>query len=282
MLVHSLFVQVRFTTLWYIACDAWNGCRWRIYGKAKRPMEATRHYPRNPIVEAIIDLVVELPAEFDVRRLASIQEALGNGFVLDNAVQVSSVELQPGISFGVQEALVGYQFRSIEQAQVLRASRDRFTFSQLKPYKTWEDFFHEGRRLWAIYVDVCRPTTTTRAAIRYINNLVIPREGADYRDYLEAYPHVPQGLSESVSGYVMQVRIPVDNPECVLVVTQVIPEEPVNPNFTIILDFDISRVQNWEGDGGEDVWTFLDSLRSVKNRAFEESITDQTRRLISE
>lgn len=91
----------------------------------------------------------------------------------------------------------------------------------------------------------------------------------------EVSPDLPQGLS----GYFMQLQIPQEDLNCMLIINEAF-TQPTSPEvISVILDFDLLREHIWQSDD-EDIWHFLEKLRHRKNLAFEASITDKTRRLI--
>jgi uncharacterized protein (TIGR04255 family) len=109
------------------------------------------------------------------------------------------------------QAQVGYDFPSGDGKQIFQARLDGFAFSRLAPYDCWESFRDEGRRLWEIYRTVAQPEVVTRIGVRYINRLDLPLQNLDFKHYLRTVPEVSPDLPQGLSGYFMQLRIPLED-----------------------------------------------------------------------
>ncbi len=248
-------------------------------------MQGQRHYSRAPIKEAIIDLRVALPEGFFLEKLKDIYPYISDNFpTVEPFYQgIGAITYQPGATFQIDasEKQTGFWFRSEDNLQTFQATLEGFTFNRLAPYNSWEEFSNTARNLWQIYKEICQPVHVTRAAISYINQINIPAsELMDLKEYLstipEVSPHLPQ---KALQSFFMQLQIPQQDLDCMLVINEAI-APPTNPEIvTVILDLDLFRHQLWESND-EDIWRFLERLRMRKNEVFEASITDRTRRLI--
>lgn len=248
-------------------------------------MQVQRHYSRTPITEAIIDLQVAFPEGFPVDRFADIYSHISDLYPVKELIYAGtgSLVFQPGTSvqMDVNQQQNGYLFKSKDNLKIFQATLRGFTFNRLAPYASWEEFKSDARYLWQIYKNICEPMHVTRTALRYVNQINIPLEGTiDLKDYLNTVPEVAEGLPKNVlSSFFMQLQIPQDDLNCMLVINEAL-LPPANPEtITVILDFDLYRQQIWQKDD-EDIWHFLEKLRYRKNLAFNRSITDKTRRLI--
>lgn len=195
-------------------------------------------------------------------------------------VVTSSLTFQAGASvqLGASQQHSGYLFRSPDGIRVFQANVNGFSFHQLRPYDSWESFRGEARRLWGIYRDTCKPTTVTRAELRYINRLELPSTLQDFKEYLRTVPEIPAEIPYGLSGFFMQAQMPQLDLECMLVINETLVPQSDPALLPVILDFDLFREQVWQSDDDE-VWTFLDQLRVRKNELFEASVTDAARKL---
>jgi len=244
-------------------------------------MQATRHYSRAPITEAIIDLKVNFPEGFSVDNLEAIHTLISDHFPFKEPIYTSSFVFQPGPTpkVNANQQQNGFMFRSEDGLRVFQAALSGFTFSQLAPYETWEHFRDEAKHLWEIYNNTCKPLNVTRAAIRYVNRLDLPGPSLDFKDYLRTVPEVAPDLPQGLSAFFMQLQIPQTDLNCMLIINEgLVP--PASPGLvSVLLDFDLFREQIWRSDD-EEIWSFLEALRHRKNLAFEASITEKTRGLI--
>lgn len=244
------------------------------------PMQAARHYTRAPIIEAIIDLRVTLPEGTDLQTLAQFQSHIADGFPAMEPLITGSLTLQAGQSFqiGASQQQNGFQFRSTDGTRVFQATLAGFTYNRLPPYDTWEVFRDEAKSLWSIYQEVCRPSSVTRAAMRYINRLELPGPSLDFKDYLRTGPEIAPQLPQGLSSFFMQLQIPQEDLNCMLIVNEALAPTMVPGVVPVILDIDLFREQVWQSDD-EEIWRFLENLRDRKNLVFEASLTDKAKEL---
>jgi uncharacterized protein (TIGR04255 family) len=244
-------------------------------------MQIPRHYSKAPITEAIIDLKVTLPEDFSVDKLTEIHTRISDRFPTQEPIHTGSLLFQAGptIKIDASHQQYGFLFRSEDGLRIFQATLSGFTFNRLAPYETWKNFRDEARYLWDIYKDTCKPSSVTRAAVRYINRLDLPGPVLDFKDYLRTVPEVSPDLPQGLSSFFMQLQIPQEDLNCMLIINEAF-TQPTSPEVvSVILDFDLFREQIWQSND-EDIWHFLGELRHRKNQAFEASITDKTRRLI--
>lgn len=244
-------------------------------------MQAPRHYSKAPITEAIIDLRARLDEgltgesdDFDSQVLAD--------FPNKELIQTASVTIGPApdLQVATERQQIGVKYTSADGVRVFQATRDGFTFNHLTPYDSWEPFRDEAMRLWQIYKNVFRPVNVSRVAVRYINRLELPAAGLDFDDYLLTFPRIGPDLPQLLAGFFMRLELPQVDLDSTLIIN-VTPAPSTDPNiYQVILDFDLFCDRPWSSDD-EGIWGLLERLRVRKNEAFEASITDATRRLIT-
>lgn len=239
------------------------------------------HYPKAPITEALIDIQVELPEGTKVADLQKVHVGLEAAYPTKKNRILGEIQAQvgdEGTTAAARSKHLGYVFTSADATQVFQARLDGFTMSRLAPYKHWEPFRDEAKRLWNVYRSVARPVKVTRLAVRYINRLDLPLPVGDLKDYLRTVPEVSPDLPQNLAGYFMQLRIPLDDIGALLVLNQAI-IDPAKPGVvSVVLDNDIFRVDDFGMDEGA-IWGFLEELRKRKNAVFEASIEDKAREL---
>ena len=250
-------------------------------------MQVQRHYSRAPITEAIIDFRVALVEDFPIGKFADIHSRIKDEFPIMQPSKKGTVIFDPSgpdaslkVNTSTQE--LGFVFRSRDNVRIFQVTTDGFTFNRLAPYPSWEEFRSEAKTLWEIYKEVCSPICVTRAATRYVNQINIPADDlVELKDYLSTVPEISPLLTQkSLQSFFMQLQIPQQDLDSLLIINEAIAPQ-TNPNFiTIILDFDLFREQIWDRDD-EEIWRFLEQLHDRKNDVFEASITDKTRELIS-
>lgn len=243
-------------------------------------MQVSRQYSRAPLTEAIIDLKVILPSDITISKLAEVEADVRNSFPNKEAIYTGTVLLQPDSTTPINatQQVNGFLFRSTDKTKVFQVTLNGFTFNRLSPYTSWEDFRNDAKQAWEIYRKACRPEVVIRAGIRFINRLDLPGPPLDLKEYLRIAPEVTPDLPKTqINSFFLQLQIPQE--DCMLVVSEAL-VPPVQPGtVAIILDFDLFREQIWKSDDSA-LWEYLEKLRTLKNVAFEASITNKMRELI--
>jgi len=229
----------------------------------------------------MIDLRVELPEGTGVNELEKVHQGLESAYPARKDRILNEFQGQfgdQGAAAAARSIHVGFLFISRDEKQIFQARLDGFTMSRLAPYERWEPFRDEARRLWDVYRSVAKPTKLTRLAVRYINRLDLPLPVADLKDYLRTVPEVSSDLPQNLAGYFMQLRIPQEDVNSLLLVNQAI-IDPAKPGVaSVVLDIDVFRVDELPTNE-TGIWEFLEQLRVRKNDVFEACITNKAREL---
>jgi uncharacterized protein (TIGR04255 family) len=243
-------------------------------------MQASKHYSKAPLTEAIIDFKVVLPGNVTTDTLSNIHLSIEDTFPAKEEIHQSSIMLQPGLEtpISTDQQLFGFLFRSVDRSKIFQVTLNSFTFNRLAPYTSWEELRADAKYVWEIYKSIIKPETVTRVAIRFVNRFELPSTTSNLKTFLRIAPDVPPNLPQSeVSNFFMQLLVPQE--DCQLIISEAI-VPPSNPEtLSVILDFDLFREQVWRSDD-DGIWQYLEKLRVLKNAVFEASITDETRRLI--
>lgn len=237
------------------------------------------HLNNAPITEAIIDFRVRLPGAFEILRLKEAHPQLSADYPTIEEQQVTQQQFeqrlgQPPKLMVRSQGVLGYRFRSGDSKSIVQFRRNGFTFNRLKPYPSWDQVFPEACRLWNIYSTVAGPEEISRIAVRFINRLQLPLPNLEFSDYLTAPPPLPQGVPQSLSGFLTQVVI--QDPETKLAanVVQAL-EPPLNEQYvSMILDIDVYQ-RDVSQLTLEAVLGQFAKLREMKNRIFFGSLTEK-------
>lgn len=242
--------------------------------------ETFPHLANAPIVEAVVDFRVRLPADFDVARFKELHPQFQADYpkVEDRKLVEHKIEQSPGKEPGhstTDHGIVGYFFRSADEANILQFRRDGFSFNRLKPYTSWEQVFPEATRFWKIYVETCHPIEVSRIAVRFINRLMLPGLQVEFCDYLTAPPALPKQMPPFVSGFVSRVVINDPDSNIVAAVVQALEPPSENRYLPVILDIDVCQ-QDVSNLTSDELLARFEKLREMKNRAFFGSLTNKT------
>lgn len=246
-------------------------------------------FANSPIVEAIFDIKVELREEFQVNELLAFREKVEEKYP-NNEPQMEflgqfNFEVSLPIEIQSSSSHVGFIFISDDEKKIAQVKLDGFTFSQLKPYQNWDDFYEEAYKLWQFYVEITEPKKINRFALRYINRILIPSsEQINLKDYMRILPEIPDTFPVTILDYFL--RIVVANQEDTnvrAIINQTIPRsnqlDLEKDSIPLILDIDVFQENDLTMDDTEIRNIFENKLRKFRNKIFEESITDKTRSL---
>lgn len=245
---------------------------------------AHRIYPKAPITEALIDLRVAYSSPIDLNELKRFGSAVRSDYPNQGTRDIfqGQIELGPAEPKTVSSrSTVGFIFTSPDRKQAVQARLDGFTFSRFAPYEHWVPLVREARRLWRLFVDVLKPVTVRRVAVRYVNQINLPlRDGTlRFEDYLRTLPQI-EGMEEGINLEQFFLRLVMPQPDlpAKLILTEAL-LPPQSDLLGIILDIDLFREGLSLAADSEEIWAILETFRSRKNKYFEASITDAARRL---
>jgi uncharacterized protein (TIGR04255 family) len=175
--------------------------------------------------------------------------------------------------------LVGFRVDSADGLHVAQFRTDGFTFSRLPQYATFDQMRDEAHRLWNVYCNCLSPdAVTTRLAVRYINVMELPMGGFEFRDFLTAPPTLPGALPQSLSSFLERIVFQDPTTGASVILTQAFEGIAGDGRFPVTVDIDAFRDREYElADAG--IWSYFDTLRTLKNDVFFESITEKTARL---
>lgn len=239
-----------------------------------------RHYDRAPIKEAIVDIQIERPPSLT---LASLEGA-PPGYGQRQMLMMGQVRIPLGagqVTPTAKQDQMGYRFVSGDGKHVAQFRVDGFTFSRLAPYQTWQQLQSEAKLLWEAYRRwIVGQLTVVRVGLRYVNQLDLPLPVRDFRDFIRSYPEISSDLPQQLAGFFMQLQVPQEDIDAMLVINEAMVPPPSPGLVSIVLDIDVFR-QGLKLESSDDVWDVLEVLRLRKNLVFEGCITNNARELIS-
>lgn len=247
-------------------------------------MLAHEQFPNPPIIEALLDIQVELPPNIDLARIEGFKKyvASTHPIVMKKNQWQTSFQLGNGDLPEIRDKTVGtigYQYLTADRKNIIQARLDGFTVNLLKPYSNWNSLQCEANERWKEYCEIATPLNVTRLALRYINKIEIPMPFTDFKEYLLTVPDIPSGIPQALSSFFMRLAIPNPKTQDVAFVT-VSMEGELTPAkcLPIIFDIDVFRQVNLSPDVA-DIWEVFNTLREYKNDIFLASITQKAREL---
>lgn len=242
-----------------------------------------RRYKHPPITEAVIEIRFEQAVPID--KLEQVANKIKSNYVFLDPE--NTVEFQ--FDAGNQQASVatqstGFRLNSINRDELTIVKTNAFACSKLAPYTGWEKLEHRGKRDWSILKKIIGFLRLTRVGIRYINRLDIPatpEQGIRLEEYFRIFPRIPEDSFKSISNYAMQVSMGIGEENFGVTVNAASVPSPLVGYLSCALDIDLFRDVDLP-TRDEDIWAMIAEMRAMKNRAFENSITDKARSLFQQ
>ena len=234
-----------------------------------------------PIVEAVVDIDCDMPNRADVDALdGAAAAALADRYPTPRRRMLSEHQIStaPDQALAVtsRQGLQALQYFSTDDKQLIQFRPAGFSFNRLAPYTTLDDYLAEIERTWRIFVDIARPVVCRTIRLRYINRIQLPMVDGrvEIDDYLKLAPKLADEKRLSFGGFFNQHSVlepATGNQVNIVFATQ----PPAGDQLPII--FDIEAFKDVASDPGD--WPAvsgrIQSLRSLKNLVFTNSLTDK-------
>ena len=229
-------------------------------------------YESPPIVEAVFDLqFAEAATEADLRRAV---RDLGSDYPRAEELTKFEFTFGPGVDPEPQKSFDGMQALSDSGDVVIVLKPMELAVSNLAPYKGWDAF---SARAWGIYQgvkDKIGRRRVSRIALRYVNRIDVPGDDVNFARYLKiAAPMVgivePHQFSGTLSGMFHEAKILVNYGNT---------PSPLVKHSSFLLDIDLSLDQDLP-QRDDALRAQFERLRIGKNKVFEQTVTDEARRL---
>lgn len=243
--------------------------------------ERFQHLSHAPIIEAVIDIRVRPTTTSDETAMKSQLDPTLNGYhFLDSVIQ-EQITMQSG-SAHIEQSWKGLRYRSADEKYIAQFHDNRFIFSRLKPYESWDRFYDEGMRLWSSYIELAKPASIQRIGLRYINRIQLPVNELFFENYLHPAPATPKDFGLPFLNFLHQDTFVVPGHPYAINITKTIQPPKIQDlqGLSLILDIDVSTNQELDFDMDLLEQRLMD-MRWLKNKVFFNSITDKTMKLLS-
>lgn len=244
-------------------------------------------YKNAPIAEALIDLHVTADDSINLTQCTKqFTDKLCKKFPISKKIKSNEFKIEMPDSEAFQSPQIetthsdiGVRLDNKQSNKVLQARGNGFTLSYVNMYTSWEEFSAEAKLYWKEYLNIFKPKTVTRVAVRYINKLDLPGPKAEPSDYFNLYPKLPQAIPQDIDDFLLRLIMPQADIESTAIINQATMPPSDGKHISVALDFDIFKNTNLVADNDE-IWNLLDILRIRKNLLFESCITEKTRKAI--
>jgi uncharacterized protein (TIGR04255 family) len=235
-----------------------------------------------PIVETVFDIDCDLPPGLDLGALKeSALARFGDHYpkFQTQFMQHHTIEAKADAppSMSTQVAIQALQFRHEDEKQIVQVRAHGFSFNRLAPYTSLDDYLPEIERTWRLYVDLVSPVQIRTIRLRYINRIFIPvaTGEVDLDEFFKVGPRLPDRSGLVLHGFLSQQsaseRDTGLHANLVLAAELATSESlPAIFDITVAKHNIITEPADWSK-----IRPILDALRNLKNRLFENSLTDK-------
>jgi uncharacterized protein (TIGR04255 family) len=244
--------------------------------------------PSAPIIEAVVDIDCDLPANLD---LQSLREAAGDALrarypkfrqqLIQEHVVTKEGDAPPEMR--VNQVHGAMQFLTEDEKQLIQFRPNGFSFNRLAPYGSLNDYLSEIESGWQTFFQLAHPVVVRKIGIRMINRILLPMEAGrlDFGDFLRVTPRLPEtGSPLGFLGFLdqqMALDAATGNRANIIKTTEL----PQGDKLPLILDIDVFYPCETPPAEWPVIRDRLDSLRSLKNRIFRTTLTPQCLNLFS-
>jgi len=241
-------------------------------------MARVRHLRRAPITEAVVDFRIMPSADFQPESLLGAPALVGPEYpkIQRSQAKEARVDFKDGTAAASVRDLgfMGLWLKTQDEKTVAQFRPDGFTLNRLKPYTSWEQISLEALRLWAIYLDLTKPQSVTRLALRYINHLNLPGPVADLAEYIVEAPRLPGTAPGIITTFTSHLTLEYPEGQMKANVHRALETSIETSGPSLLFDIDVYRPGPID-PRGEVLPEALLGLRDYKNRIFFEGITER-------
>lgn len=250
--------------------------------------EAFEHFPKAPIVEAVIDVRARATAEFEESAVRLHLEASLNGYSFLDSRREFRHEMRLEAEGGKPPSQKlrdlgwkGLRFRSADEKHIAQFNRDGLVFSRLQPYIDWQQLSSEGLNTWKIFKELAQPAEIYRIGLRFINRVLLPQDELRFEDYMQPAPVPPMGMDLPFQGFMHHDTLAVPgHPYAMTVIRTIqVPPHSGGPGVALILDIDVFTIQEFALLDDAMLVHRLKEMRWLKDKVFFGSITEKAKGL---
>ncbi|MEI6730108.1 MAG: TIGR04255 family protein [Pseudomonadota bacterium] len=241
-------------------------------------------FKRSPIKEAVVNFAVLPTVEF---YKLSLIEDIGKSFFDKYPIKKTIKVFRHNFDFdqegtnstSSEESIIGYQFWSSDEKELLSCRLDGFSYHKLSPYNNWVDVLDSSIEGWRVYKEVLDIDSISALTVRNINLIEIPKKEFELDEYFLLYPSLTEEFEQKIEHFSnnMIVGFPEFNAKCRVVFNSLPLQE--NSNSSFVLDIDAFRNIEKTCLSVEQIGNILTGLNKIKDKLFFGSITGNTREL---
>ena len=241
-----------------------------------------------PIVEAVLDLDCDLPPSLD---FAALQNAVKDAYndryptfrpVFFQEAKIESKSDAPAEMSVLRQGLQAFQCFDKTEKQLVQVRAQGYSFNRLTPYTRMDDYLPEIERTWSLFLKLVCPVQLRVVRLRYINRILLPLTNGKVE--LEQYLKMnlrPADDNLMMTGFLNQYAAVEKETghEVNVVVTS---QPPDNDRLPIIFDNCVACAAKVQPQDWTWILAKIQSLRDLKNRVFENTLSETCLKLFQQ
>lgn len=239
-------------------------------------------------MEAVVDIDCDMPPTMDLAALKN----QGRDLFRDRypkfrtqLIQEHQFKQQVGAApeMSDRQSVQALQFLQDDEKQLVQVRALGFSFNRLAPYSSLDDYLPEIERAWRLFVGLASPVQIRAIRLRYINRILLPLTNGrvDLEEYLKRSPRLPDEERLTFAGFLDQhavVEANTGNQAIIILTTQ----PPAGDQLPLIFDIEAASAGNAEPEDWSWIRARIQSLRSLKNHIFVNTLTDKCLKLFQQ
>jgi uncharacterized protein (TIGR04255 family) len=238
---------------------------------------------RPPIVEAVFDFECDFaPGQSLIGLEAAAAGKFRDRYPEARKQIVHEIKIEPGAdgspvgNNAPVPSVNAFQFLQNDGKQLVQVREKGFSFNRLAPYVSLDEYLPEICRTWGVYRELAMPLLVRAVRLRYINCLNLPFTGSqlDLDSYFKVGPRMPDEDHLAFVGFLNQHQL-VEKETGHHVTTVLTAGNVEGDKLPVIFDSTVAARIDSDPADWQTLEMTIQSLRSLKNRVFSETLTDK-------
>lgn len=243
-------------------------------------MHSRRNYAKAPLVEALCEFHFGATEEWDWTIPGLLYAELEARFPTRQQSEEVEIQVHEDLKNVRRRSSNRLRFLSPDEKRLIQVGPNVLVANCLDPYPGWAVFREIIEDALEKYARVAKPKQVALVALRYINKINVPQEGAILEDYLKAIPQVPAGIPDTLVGWALSLNIPFRDEEGMLLLKAGSVYEEEKGSF--LLDLSFVAANPAKLGLGDSLLEWIQTAHDKIEETFEASITDKARSLFQE
>lgn len=164
-------------------------------------------------------------------------------------------------------------------SELIGIGPDVLSVHVIAPYPGWSHFRPAIDRAFAIYEKIAQPITLLSTAVRYIDQIILPKQ-ANFAEYFRALPSLLPSQPKGLEAFQVTTEA-IDSDNRVRSRLTLVSGPVTNDDKRVVI-YDLDLRHTFEADTQVNQWPeMVELLHSRQKMMFEESITPATRELFN-